>query len=64
MDWFLYHNGLRHEKVKFYKDNLMATIRVPECITKLAWDVKIKSVHEFEMLKICWFIYLAQNMEL
>ena len=61
MDWFLYDSGLRHEKIKFYKDNLMATIRVPECITKLAWNVKIKSVHELEMLKICWFIYLAQT---
>ena len=39
---------------------------MPECIAKLGWDVKIKSMQEAELLKVCvgsLIIWLKLNWE-
>ena len=43
---------------------LMVTTRMqwpPECITKLGWDVKIKSMQETELFKMCLGSFIIRN---
>ena len=36
----------------------------PECITKLGLDVKVESMQEAELLKVCCFFYYLTQTEL
>ena len=55
MDWFLYHNGLRHERVKFYCDSYSAHLK-----SFATWDTnsfaKFLWSYIHELLIVIWYL--------